>query len=235
MAAEVDRRGRASERGAELRRAPSRRPRSPARPRCPGSRLRTAASEACTRAPSTASTFVSATTPCSIAEQTQDLQVLVGLRLRPLPRVDDEQEEVDPRRARDHRANESLVPRDVDDREARPVRELELRVAERDRDSAPLLLGQPVGVGARQRLDEAGLAVVDVAGRPEREPRAPSRGSAALDRCCDRVDLLVGDRAAVEERPPLADEGHDRCRRSAQRGGQVALERTGRARQLEQR
>ena len=50
------------------------------------------------------------------------------------------------------------------DREPRPVGELERRVAERDRDPALLLLGQPVGVLAGERLDEPGLAVVDVAG-----------------------------------------------------------------------
>ena len=80
--------------------------------------------------------------------------MLVRLRPRALVRVDHEQEEVDAGRAGDHRANEALVPGDVDDGELRPVRQLERRVAEVDRDAALVLLRQPVGVLARQRLDE---------------------------------------------------------------------------------
>ena len=46
---------------------------------------------------------------------------------------------------------------------------LERRVAELDRDPAPLLLGQPVGVDAGERAHEHGLPVVDVAGGAERQ------------------------------------------------------------------
>ncbi len=49
------------------------------------------------------------------AEQPQHRQVLVRLRPRALARVDHEQEEIDARRAGDHRAHEALVPRDVDE------------------------------------------------------------------------------------------------------------------------
>ena len=73
---------------------------------------------------------------CFHSEQAQDRQVLVRLRARPLAGVDHEQEEVDARGAGDHRADEALVAGDVDDREAPPVRELERRVAEVDRDTA---------------------------------------------------------------------------------------------------
>ena len=55
-------------------------------------------------------------------EQPQDREVLVGLRPRPLAGIDDEEEEVDAARARDHGADEALVPGDVDDREPRAVR-----------------------------------------------------------------------------------------------------------------
>ena len=102
-------------------------------------------------------------------EQAQDREVLVRLRPRSLAGVDDEQEEVDAARAGDHRADEALVPGHVDDREARPVGQLERRVAEIDRDPALVLLGQPVGVLAGQRLDERRLAVVDVPGRADRQ------------------------------------------------------------------
>ena len=102
-------------------------------------------------------------------EQAQDRQVLVRLRPRSLPGVDHEQEEVDAARARDHRADEALVPGHVDDREARAVRQLERGIAEVDRDPALVLLRQPVGVLARQRLDERRLAVVDVTRGTDRQ------------------------------------------------------------------
>ena len=102
-------------------------------------------------------------------EQPQDREVLMGLRPRALAGVDDEEEEVDAARTRDHGADEALVPGDVDDREARAVRQLERRVAEVDRDPALVLLGQPVGVLAGQRLDERRLAVVDVTRGTDRQ------------------------------------------------------------------
>ena len=102
-------------------------------------------------------------------EQPQDREVLVRLRPRALAGVDHEEEEVDAARTRDHRADEALVPGDVDDREARAVRQLERRVAEVDRDPALVLLGQPVGVLAGQRLDERRLAVVDVTRGADRQ------------------------------------------------------------------
>ena len=74
------------------------------------------------------------------AEQPQDREVLVRLRPRALVRVDHEQEEVDAGRAGDHRAHEALVPGHVDDRQLRPVGQLERRVAEVDRDAALALL-----------------------------------------------------------------------------------------------
>ena len=88
--------------------------------------------------------------------------MLVGLRPRALARVDDEEEEVDAGRARDHRAHEALVARHVDEREPPSVRQIEGCVAELDRDAARLLLGQPVGVLARERAHERRLPVVDV-------------------------------------------------------------------------
>ena len=96
------------------------------------------------------------------AEQAEDREMLVRLRPRTLAGVDHEQEEVDAGRTGDHRANEPLVPRHVDERESPPVRELERGVAEVDRDPARLLFGKAVGVLAGERPDEPRLAVVDV-------------------------------------------------------------------------
>ena len=53
-----------------------------------------------------------------------------------------EQVEVDARGAGDHRADEALVAGHVDHRERSAARQLERRVAELDRDAAPLLLGR---------------------------------------------------------------------------------------------
>ena len=115
------------------------------------------------------------------AEQAQDREVLERLRPRALGRVDDEQEEVDAGRAGDHRADEPLVPGDVDDGELRAVGQFERRVAEVDRDAALALLRQPVGVLARQRLDERRLAVVDVTGGADRQRHAHHGGRDLLD------------------------------------------------------
>ncbi len=105
--------------------------------------------------------------PALDPEQAEDREVLVRLRPGALARVDHEQEEVDPGRSGDHRADEPLVARHVDQREPPPVGQLERRVAEVDRDPALALLRQPVGVLAGQRPHEPGLAVVDVARRAD--------------------------------------------------------------------
>ena len=47
--------------------------------------------------------------------------MLVRLRPSALGRVDHEQEEVDPGRARDHRPDEALVPGNVDEGQPPPV------------------------------------------------------------------------------------------------------------------
>ena len=95
-------------------------------------------------------------------EQPEDREVLVRLRACALAGVDHEQEEIDARRPRDHRADEALVARDVDHRQPSTVGELERRVPEVDRDAAPPLLRQPVRVLPRQRANEPRLPVVDV-------------------------------------------------------------------------
>ena len=70
------------------------------------------------------------------AEEPQHGEMLVRLRPRAFVRVDHEQEQVDPRRAGDHRAHEALVSGHVDQREPPPVEKLERRVAEVDGDPA---------------------------------------------------------------------------------------------------
>ena len=111
--------------------------------------------------------------------------MLVRLGPSSLGAVDHEQEEVDAGRAGDHIADEALVARHVDEREAAAVGQREGRVAEIDRDATRLLLGQPVGVLPRQRPDEPRLAVVDVSRgayreRHARTARATSSASASV-------------------------------------------------------
>ena len=136
--------------------------------------------------------------------------MLERLRPRTFLRVDHEQEEVDPGRAGDHRADEALVARHVDEREPAAVRQLERRVAEVDRDAARLLLGQAVGVLAGERPHEPRLAVVDVAGGADRQRHA--RTAAATS-----STLVVRERAAVEQQAAVADDPDHRRLVPAQR------------------
>ena len=161
-------------------------------------------------------------------EQPQDREMLVRLRPRALVRVDHEQEEVDAGRAGDHRAHEALVPGHVDDGELRPVRQLERRVAEVDRDAALALLRQPVGVLAGQRLDERRLAVVDVPGGADRQRHrvtAAATSSTSPSR----------ERPAVEQEPAVADDPDDGRLAGAQRRRERLLDRAREARQLGER
>ena len=94
-------------------------------------------------------------------EKREDGEVLARLRHDRVVGGDDEERDVDARRAGDHRPHELLVTRDVHEGEDRsaPSRVGE---AEVDRDPARLLLGEAVRVGPGQRPHERALAVVDV-------------------------------------------------------------------------
>ena len=94
-------------------------------------------------------------------EEREDGEVLARLRHDRVVGGDDEERDVDARRAGDHRPDELLVPRDVDEGEDRSA-PLRVGEAEVDRDPARLLLGEAVGVGPGQRPHERALAVVDV-------------------------------------------------------------------------
>ena len=111
--------------------------------------------------------------PVAHAEVLEDLEVFLGLGHPAVVRGDDQQGRVDAHRAGHHLADEIGVPRHIDHPDlqhpAAGVAQDQPGEAERDRHAARLLLGQAVGIGARQRLDEAGLAVVDVAGGAEDE------------------------------------------------------------------
>src|SRR5207244_3449626 len=93
------------------------------------------------------------------------------------------------------------------DREA--IRLLEEREAQVDGDAARLLLGQAVGVGPRQRLDQRGLAVVDVAGGADHD--------VAAGRAHTRPTLLAGrgGRAPFPAPPPATSAPSPRSTRRA--------------------
>ena len=58
------------------------------------------------------------------AEQSQDGQVLASLRHRAVHRADTQQDRIDPGRTCNHGANETLMPRNVDQTHAPPIREV---------------------------------------------------------------------------------------------------------------
>jgi hypothetical protein len=91
--------------------------------------------------------------------------VLAGLEVDRLVGRDDQEDDVDRRRARDHVLDEPLVAGDVDDADPLAVLEEKGAKPEIDRHLALFFLGQAVGVDAGEPLDERGLAVVDVARR----------------------------------------------------------------------
>ena len=154
--------------------------------------------------------------------------MLVRLRPRALGGVDHEQEQVDPVAPATIVRTKRSWPGTSTSESRRPSGQLERRVAEVDRDPALALLGQPVGVLARQRPDEPRLAVVDVARGADRQRHAgDGRG--------DLVDLGVGERAAVEQQPAVADDADDRRLAEAQRLRERLLDRAREARQLGER
>ena len=71
---------------------------------------------------------------------------------------------VDPAHAAQHVLDEALVPGHIDDADVHAGRGDEGCKAQVDRDAAPLLLGQAVGVHTRQAAYERRLAVIDVPG-----------------------------------------------------------------------
>ena len=98
------------------------------------------------------------------AEQMEDVQMLLALRHHAVVGRDGEQHQVDAMRARQHVADEALMAGDVDDARARAVGQGEVGEAQVDRDPALLFFLEAVGVLAGQRLDQRGLAMVDMTG-----------------------------------------------------------------------
>ena len=98
-------------------------------------------------------------------DQLQDVEMLEGLRARPVIGGDDQQHPVDRQHAGQHVGQKALMPGHIDKAELGAVGQCRIGEAEIDRQPAPLLLGQAVGIDPGQRADQRGLAVIDMAGR----------------------------------------------------------------------
>ena len=101
-------------------------------------------------------------TPSDV-EEVEDGEVLAGLGHDAFVGGDNEEGHVDAADAGEHIADEALVAGNVDDGDFLAGREGEPGEAEVDGHAPFLLLGEPIGVDAREGLDEGGLAVVHVA------------------------------------------------------------------------
>ncbi len=111
------------------------------------------------------------------AEQLEDPEVLLGLRLPSLGGGHDEEAGVHCADAGEHVGQEPDVPGHVDEADALARRQGRRSEPEVDRQAAPLLLVPAVGVGAGEGLDEGRLAVVDVTGGGD-DPQCQSFGGA---------------------------------------------------------
>src|SRR4029434_8337873 len=89
------------------------------------------------------------------AQDVDDLEMLLRLRLPPLVGRDDEQHEADGSDPGEHRADEPLVPRHVDEPELATGGERVPRVPELDREAPALLLVETIGVHPGQTVDHA--------------------------------------------------------------------------------
>ncbi len=100
-------------------------------------------------------------------DQFEDVEVLDRLRARPVIGGDHQQHAIDRQDARQHVGQKSLMAGNVDKAEFGAVGQRRIGKAEINRQPAPLLLGQAVGVDPGQRLHQRGLAVIDMAGGGE--------------------------------------------------------------------
>jgi hypothetical protein len=124
------------------------------------------------------------------AEQLAHVEVLAGLGHDALVGRHHQQHQIEAGRAGHHRADESLVAGHVDHRDPRAAGQIEVREAQLGGDAARLLDRQPIGVDAGQRVDQRGLAVVDVAGGADDE--GPGRGHSGRSRSSRLRILPVG-------------------------------------------
>ncbi len=97
-------------------------------------------------------------------QQAADVEVLTRLRFDGFIGGNNEQHQVDPAHPGQHVLDEALVARHVHKPQPQGRAELQVRKAQIDGDPATLFLFQAIGIDARERFHERGLAVIDMAG-----------------------------------------------------------------------
>jgi hypothetical protein len=90
--------------------------------------------------------------------------MLFGLRHDAVVGGDGKQNEVDAVSAGEHIFDKSLMSGHVDDARGSAIRQVEVGETQVDGDAALFFFFEPVGVLAREGFDQAGLAVIDMAG-----------------------------------------------------------------------
>ncbi len=133
------------------------------------------------------------------AQQVEDGEMLARLRHDPVVGSDDEHDEIDAAGAGQHRAHQLLVAGHVDEAERVAVLVTLVGEAEVDRDAALLLLRQAIGVDAGERLDQRGLAVVDVPRGGDDHDRSLSLSSKGRPGCPGRPSqpVVLDDQALI--------------------------------------
>ena len=131
------------------------------------------------------------------AEQIEDRQMLQRLRHDAVVGGDDQQREIDAARAGQHRVDEALVARHVDEAENAPALDRLIGEAEIDGDAARLLLFQPVAVDAGERFDQGRFAMVDMTGGADDHADVAAGGSASAFGFGDLVRRQRGARPAT--------------------------------------
>ena len=118
-----------------------------------------------------------------------------GLRARPVIRRDDQQYPVDRQHAGQHVGQKAFMAGNIDKAELGAAGQGGIGEAQIDREPAPLLLRQAVGIDPRQRTDQRCLAVIDVTCRRQdhgssgiavlrnsrRAPAVPGRSSEPMN------------------------------------------------------
>ncbi len=118
-------------------------------------------------------------------EQAAYIEMFASLRHDRFIRGDYQQNEIDTGNSGEHIFNESLVAGNIDEAEAETRGELQVSETQIDGNAPALFFFQAIRVDSGQRLNQSGLAVIDMSSRADDdvlhtcEVGAHSRGTAA--------------------------------------------------------